>query len=245
MHRRHRPGVRCGRSPRADPSAGDARRHRPHAARHRHRGGDRDARRAADRRDRTQLLDRSDAHARCGALPRRELALLRQRRAQRRTAADGAEGRDDLSGNGRRDGAGARRVRRRLRRQRDRRMLRHDARAHRRIPRRRRRARARGDARTHTATEAAAIRGVGDDRGGARARRQPADDRRAYQRAGFAQDQAAVARGELRRDHARRPRAGRGRRALARRLHGADRTRRRRRADGDGREAARNRSKRR
>ena len=77
------------RAARADPGAGDARRHRPDAAGHRHRRGLRDARRAADRRHRAELLDRPGAHARPDPLPGRELALLRERDPQRRPAADG------------------------------------------------------------------------------------------------------------------------------------------------------------
>ena len=47
-----------------DPGAGHARHERPHAARHRHRQRDDDARVAAGGRDRPQLLDGSGAHAR-------------------------------------------------------------------------------------------------------------------------------------------------------------------------------------
>ena len=95
--RRDHARVQSRRAARADSSAGDARRHRPHAARHRHRRRHRDARRAADRRHRFELLDRSRAHARCRALSGRQLALLRQRDPQRRPAADGRSRRDDLS----------------------------------------------------------------------------------------------------------------------------------------------------
>ena len=86
-----------GRAPRSDPGAGDARRHRPHAARHRHPRGVRDARRAADRRHRLELLDRSRAmrdavrylveNSRCfvSVIPNAGLPLM------------GPQGRDDLS----------------------------------------------------------------------------------------------------------------------------------------------------
>ena len=68
------------------------------------------------------------AHARRGALSGRELALLRQRDPERRAAVDGAQRRDDLSRDARGDGARAARVRARIRRECDRRLLRDDAR---------------------------------------------------------------------------------------------------------------------
>ena len=72
--------IRAACSPRsgvasADPGAGHARHERPHAARHRHRERDDDARVAARRRHRAELLDGSGAHARADPLPAEHATL--------------------------------------------------------------------------------------------------------------------------------------------------------------------------
>ncbi len=185
--------VRARHAARADSSAADAHHRRPDAARHRH------------PRDRCATLDAlhvdviglncstgPGADARLDSLSVRKLALLRQRHSERGPAADGTEGRNDLSRNARRAGARARGLRARLRRQRRRRLLRNDARAHRGAARGRRRGRRASARRTRRATRAARG-GFGDDRGRARARAAPAHRRRAHQRARLAQDQAAAA----------------------------------------------------
>ena len=74
-----RAAVRRARPPRADPGAGHARHERPHAARHRHRQRDDDARVAAGRRHRPELLDRPRAHARADPLPDRARDACRSR----------------------------------------------------------------------------------------------------------------------------------------------------------------------
>ncbi len=209
--RRDRASLRPRRAARPDSGAGDPRSQRANAVGHRHQSGLRDARRVADQRRRSQLFDGSGADARRGSLPGRKLALLRERHPQCRPAADGPQGRDDLSGDARRDGARTRRLRARLRRQCDRRLLRHDAGAHPRV--RCRRARTQG---TRARRADAPVRRVGDDRRVARAGSTAVDRRRAAERAGLAPGQTPAPGGRLRRTDARRARAGRGRRARAR-----------------------------
>ena len=125
-------GVRRGRAHAADPDLGlAATAGRQDAARHRHRRGADDARRARRRRDRPQLLDRPRGHARRDPLPRRALAAARALHPERRPAPPGAGRRDDLP---RDPGAaldGARRVRRAPWRQYRRRLLRDHPGAHR------------------------------------------------------------------------------------------------------------------
>ena len=86
---------------------------------------------ARRRRDRAQLLHRPGGHARRDPLPRRAQPAAGALHPERRAAAPGARGRDDLpreAGSARGHAAG---VRGALRRQRRRRLLRHHARAHR------------------------------------------------------------------------------------------------------------------
>ena len=102
---------------------------RTHAARHRYRRRRDHPLQPARGRHRPELLDRPGAHARAGALAHREHPAADLDHPQRRAAAQRRRpGR--LSDGAGADGRGARRVRRRVRRQHRRRLLWHDAGAH-------------------------------------------------------------------------------------------------------------------
>ena len=205
---------------------------RQDAARHRHQRGAGDARGAARRRDRPQLLDRPRGHARCDPVPRRAVAGAGALHPQRRAAAPGPQRRDDLPRATRAAGSGARRVRRALRHLDRRRLLRDDAGPH-------RGARRSGPRpRPGRASAAATAAPVEHDRRhyagpgpGAHA------GRRAGELAGLPQGQGAAAGRRLRRDPHDRRGPGGGRRARARRVRGADRAPGRGRADAPGRQA--------
>ena len=97
---------------------------------HRHLRRADDARGARRRRDRAELLDRPRGHARRDPLPRRVLARAGRLRAERRHPDPGPRRRDDLPRGARGVRQDARRLRRPLRREHRRRLLRHDARPH-------------------------------------------------------------------------------------------------------------------
>ena len=101
----------------------------PTDARHRRRRGAHDARGAACRRHRPELLDRPGRHARRDPLPGRARADARPLHPQRWAADPGPRRRDDLPGVPRGARGDARRVRRALRRRHRRRLLRHHARS--------------------------------------------------------------------------------------------------------------------
>ncbi len=126
-HRRLRATVRGTRPPGARPGAGDAGHERADAARHRHRQRHDHARGPARGRHRTELLDRSGAHAGADPLPGGARHAPGVVHPQRRAAAQHGHGRRGLSAGTGADGPDAGRVRARLRRAHRGRMLRHHA----------------------------------------------------------------------------------------------------------------------
>ena len=90
-------GVQADRPHGADPDERlAAAERRQDAARHRHPGRAHHADRARRRRDRAQLLDRPRGHARRDPLPRRDQPAAGALHPERRPAAPGPGGRDDL-----------------------------------------------------------------------------------------------------------------------------------------------------
>jgi hypothetical protein len=226
-------GDEAGRSRGADTDAGLlAAQRRQDAARDRHLRRPGDARGARRRRDRAELLDRPGGHARRDPLPRRVLAGARVVHPQRRHPDPGPGRPDDLPRAGRAVHLDADRLRRALRHQHRRRLLRHDARPHPRARRERPRPPRQG-----AAGPALAARQLDDRRDAARAGAAPHDGRRAGELAGLAQGQGAAARRRLRGPQPDRRGPGRGRRARARPLRGAHRARGRGRADAPRRRA--------
>ena len=223
-------GVRCGRPHAADPDLGlAAAAGRQDAARHRHRRGADDARRARRRRDRPQLLDRPRGHARRDPLSRRALAAARALHPERGPAPPGARRRDDLPRDPGAALVGARRVRRAPWRQHRRRLLRDDPGARRGDRRAGRRPRS-GRAPRHPP----AAGQLDDDRDRPGPGAAPDPGRRAGQLPGLAQGEGAAARRRLRRPRPGGRGPGRRRRPRARRLRGADRAPGRGRPDERG-----------
>ena len=193
---------------------------------HRHLRRADDARGARRRRDRAELLDRPGGHARRDPLPRRVLAGAGRLRAERRDPDPGPGRRDDLPRGPRRVRQDAAGLRRALRREHRRRLLRHDARPH---PRARRGPE--GPPREGAPGAAPGARQLDDHRDAARPGAAPDDGRRARELAGLAQGQGDAAGRRLRRPQPDRRGPGRRRRPRARPLRRARRARRRGRAD--------------